>query len=68
MVQLEAEGHTLKAIQNFWNSTSATTSTSAAENCNFHVHPSQTNPMECQPEPVLQIGYTILLSKEIMLN
>lgn len=57
MVQLEAEGYTLKAIQNFWNSTD-TTATSAAENSHFHhVHHSQTNPMECQPEPVLQIGY-----------
>ncbi|XP_035547562.1 agamous-like MADS-box protein MADS3 [Juglans regia] len=56
-IKLEAEGHTLKAIQNFWNSTGTTTS--AAENSNFHhhVHHSQTNPMECQPEPVLQIGY-----------
>ncbi|KAG6669640.1 hypothetical protein I3843_01G250300 [Carya illinoinensis] len=56
-LKLEAEGYTLKAIQNFWNSTD-TTATSAAENSHFHhVHHSQTNPMECQPEPVLQIGY-----------
>lgn len=57
MFQLEAEGYTLKAIQNLWSSSSA------AGNSDFHVHPSQTNPMEYQlPEPVLQIGYTYFLS------
>ncbi|XP_062157160.1 agamous-like MADS-box protein MADS3 [Alnus glutinosa] len=50
--KLEAEGYTLKAIQNLWSSSSA------AGNSHFHVHPSQTNPMEYQlPEPILQIGY-----------
>lgn len=57
MFQLEAEGYTLKAIQNLWSSSSA------AGNSHFHVHPSQTNPMEYQlPEPILQIGYIYLLS------
>ncbi|KAE7997162.1 hypothetical protein FH972_001818 [Carpinus fangiana] len=52
--KLEAEGYTLKAIQNLW------ISSSAAGNSHFHhhhVHPSQTNPMEYHPEPILQIGY-----------
>lgn len=32
-------------------------STSAAGNSNFPFHQAQTNPMDCQPEPFLQIGY-----------
>lgn len=59
MFQLEAEGYTLKAIQNLW------ISSSAAGNSHFHhqhVHPSQTNPMEYHPhEPILQIGYIYFL-------
>lgn len=54
MFQLEAEGYTLTAIQNLW------ISSSAAGNSHFHHHhghPSQTNPMEYHPEPILQIGY-----------
>ncbi|GMY09425.1 agamous-like MADS-box protein MADS3 [Fagus crenata] len=51
-IKLNEEGHTLKAIQNLWGSSSA------AGNSNFHLHPShQVNHMECQPEPFLQIGY-----------
>ncbi|EEF50434.1 agamous-like MADS-box protein MADS3 [Ricinus communis] len=49
--KLEAEGQNLKAIQDLWNS-GATEGTS-----NFTLHPSQSNPMECDPGPVLQIGY-----------
>ncbi|KAL0002605.1 hypothetical protein SO802_016386 [Lithocarpus litseifolius] len=51
-LQLNEEGHTLKAIQTIWGSTSA------AGNSNFVFHPSPLNPMECQTEPVLQIGFT----------
>ena len=54
-LQLNEEGHTLKAIQTIWGSTSA------AGNSNFVFHPSPLNPMECQTEPVLQIGYTFFL-------
>ncbi|KAM3698566.1 hypothetical protein ACB098_06G198100 [Castanea mollissima] len=50
--KLNEEGHTLKAIQTIWGSTSA------AGNSNFVFHPSPLNPMECQTEPVLQIGFT----------
>nr|XP_023928494.1 agamous-like MADS-box protein AGL6 isoform X4 [Quercus suber] len=51
-LQLNEEGHTLKAIQTIWGSTSA------AGNTNFAFHPSPLSPMECQTEPVLQIGFT----------
>ncbi|MED6171787.1 Agamous-like MADS-box protein mads3 [Stylosanthes scabra] len=50
-LKLEAEGFNLKAMENLWSSTSAAT------NSNFTFQPSQTNPMDCQPEPFLQIGY-----------
>nr|POE90814.1 agamous-like mads-box protein agl6 [Quercus suber] len=51
-IKLNEEGHTLKAIQTIWGSTSA------AGNTNFAFHPSPLSPMECQTEPVLQIGFT----------
>ncbi|KAL1331465.1 hypothetical protein HN51_048735 [Arachis hypogaea] len=51
-LKLEAEGFNLKAMESLWSSTSA------AANSNFTFQPSQTNnPMDCQPEPFLQIGY-----------
>ncbi|EOX96140.1 hypothetical protein QUC31_005413 [Theobroma cacao] len=50
-LKLEAEGQSLKTIQGLWSSGAA------AENSNFPLHPSHANPMECDPEPVLQIGY-----------
>lgn len=58
-LQLNEEGHTLKAIQTIWGSTSA------AGNSNFVFHPSPLNPMECQTEPVLQIGYTFSLFSQM---
>ncbi|KAJ4836141.1 Agamous-like MADS-box protein mads3 [Turnera subulata] len=48
---LEAEGQNLKAIQDLWSSGAADGSSS------YHVHPSQSKPMDCDPGPVLQIGY-----------
>ncbi|KAI9182267.1 hypothetical protein LWI28_023728 [Acer negundo] len=48
-IKLEAEGQSLKAIQGFWGS--------AAGNSNFHVHPSHDSSLNCEAEPVLQIGY-----------
>ncbi|XP_018729411.2 agamous-like MADS-box protein MADS3 isoform X1 [Eucalyptus grandis] len=50
--QLEAEGLNLKAIQALWTSTSDAAGTSS-----FHVHHSQRIPLDCEPQPVLQIGY-----------
>ncbi|XP_030511463.2 agamous-like MADS-box protein MADS3 [Rhodamnia argentea] len=50
--QLEAEGLNLKAIQGLW-----TSNPDAAGTSSFHVHHSQPNSLECEPEPVLQIGY-----------
>ncbi|XP_056174070.1 agamous-like MADS-box protein MADS3 isoform X2 [Syzygium oleosum] len=50
--QLEAEGLNLKAIQGLWTSNSDAAGTSS-----FHVHHSQPNPLECEPEPILQIGH-----------
>ncbi|XP_048432182.1 agamous-like MADS-box protein MADS3 isoform X2 [Pyrus x bretschneideri] len=57
-VKLEAEGHNLKVIQNMWSSNAA------AGSSNFSLHSSQTNPMDCTPEPVLQIGYQQYLPAE----
>ncbi|KAJ8748843.1 hypothetical protein K2173_013274 [Erythroxylum novogranatense] len=48
--KLEAEGQSL-AVQGLWSSAVAD------ENGNFHMHPSHTNPLDCDPGPVLQIGY-----------
>ncbi|XP_021675625.2 agamous-like MADS-box protein MADS3 [Hevea brasiliensis] len=48
--KLEAEGQSL-AIQDLWNSDAAD------GNSNFAIHPSQSNPLDCDPGPVLQIGY-----------
>ncbi|KAK9273728.1 hypothetical protein L1049_018538 [Liquidambar formosana] len=50
-IKLEAEGQSLKAIQGLWNSSAA------AGNSSYTVHPSQSNAMDCEPEPILQIGY-----------
>ncbi|XP_037493267.1 agamous-like MADS-box protein MADS3 [Jatropha curcas] len=49
--KLEAEGQSLKAIQEIWNSGAAD------GNGNFGLHTSQSNPLDCDPGPVLQIGY-----------
>ncbi|KAB2631816.1 MADS-box protein [Pyrus ussuriensis x Pyrus communis] len=57
-VKLEAEGHNLKVNQNMWSSNAA------AGSSNFSLHSSQTNPMDCTPEPVLQIGYQQYLPAE----
>ncbi|XP_059637616.1 agamous-like MADS-box protein MADS3 [Cornus florida] len=51
LTPLEAEGQGLRALPCSWNSNA-----SAGTSC-FLVHPSQSNPMDCEPEPVLQIGY-----------
>ncbi|XWS32270.1 hypothetical protein CRYUN_Cryun23aG0145600 [Craigia yunnanensis] len=50
-IKLEAEGQSLQTVQDLWSSDAA------AENSNFPLHPSHTNPMECDHEPVLQMGY-----------
>ncbi|KAK2996441.1 hypothetical protein RJ639_025848 [Escallonia herrerae] len=48
---LEAEGHGLRALPFPW------TSNASAGNSTFTMHPSQSHPMEYDPEPILQIGY-----------
>ncbi|XVF79943.1 hypothetical protein PTKIN_Ptkin15bG0030800 [Pterospermum kingtungense] len=50
-IKLESEGQSLKTIQGLWSCGAA------AENNNFSLHPPHAHPMECDPEPVLQIGY-----------
>ncbi|KAK2650478.1 hypothetical protein Ddye_017967 [Dipteronia dyeriana] len=50
-IKLETEGQSLKAIQGLWGSGAAT------GNSNFPVHPSHDSSMNCEAEPVLQIGY-----------
>ncbi|KAG5231293.1 MADS-box transcription factor [Salix suchowensis] len=50
-LKLEAEGQNLQAIQDYWNSGAADGSS------NFHLHHSQSSQMDCDPGPVLQIGY-----------
>ncbi|KAK8522007.1 hypothetical protein V6N12_066577 [Hibiscus sabdariffa] len=49
--KLDAEGQSLKTIQSLWGSSTA------AESSDFALHLSHPNPMECDHEPVLQIGY-----------
>ncbi|KAK8498796.1 hypothetical protein V6N11_012370 [Hibiscus sabdariffa] len=49
--KLDAEGQSLKTIQSLWGSSTA------AESSDFGLHLSHPNPMECDHEPVLQIGY-----------
>ncbi|CAK9134485.1 unnamed protein product [Ilex paraguariensis] len=48
--QFEAEGQGFRTLPCPWNN-------SSTGNSNFPMHPLQSNPMDCQPEPVLQIGY-----------
>ncbi|GKU88331.1 hypothetical protein SLEP1_g2612 [Rubroshorea leprosula] len=50
-IKLEAEGQSLKTIQGLWNSGAT------AGSSNFLMHPNHPNPMDCDPEPILQIGY-----------
>uniref|UniRef100_A0AAU7LJI1 MADS81 n=1 Tax=Hippophae rhamnoides TaxID=193516 RepID=A0AAU7LJI1_9ROSA len=57
-IKLETEGQTYNAIESLWNSNAV------AGTSNFSVHSSQTNTMECPPEPVLQIGYHQYISGE----
>ncbi|KAH9732256.1 Agamous-like MADS-box protein AGL6 [Citrus sinensis] len=57
--KLETEGQSFKAIQDLWNSAAA-----GAGNSNFSVHPSHDSPMNCDPEPALQIGYLNYLPSE----
>ncbi|GAU27909.1 hypothetical protein TSUD_160040 [Trifolium subterraneum] len=52
--KLESDGFNLKAYESMWNSTNSTT---VAGGGNFPFQPSETNPMDCQAEPFLQIGY-----------
>ncbi|KAK9202423.1 hypothetical protein WN944_017633 [Citrus x changshan-huyou] len=58
-IKLETEGQSFKAIQDLWNSAAA-----GAGNSNFSVHPSHDSPMNCNPEPALQIGYLNYLPSE----
>ncbi|BAT97835.1 agamous-like MADS-box protein MADS3 [Vigna umbellata] len=50
-LKLESEGFNLKAMESLWSSTSA------AGNTAFPFQPPQTNPLDYQTEPFLQIGY-----------
>lgn len=53
--KLESDGFNLKAIESLWSSTHS--ATAVAGGGNFPFQPSETNPMDCQTEPFLQIGY-----------
>lgn len=57
--QLESDGFNLKAIESLWSSTHS--ATAVAGGGNFPFQPSETNPMDCQTEPFLQIGYSNFL-------
>lgn len=61
--QLETEGQSFKAIQDLWNSAAA-----GAGNSNFSVHPSHDSPMNCNPEPALQIGYVHTKNKKNLIQ
>ncbi|KAK7294970.1 hypothetical protein RJT34_17871 [Clitoria ternatea] len=54
ILKLEADGFNLKAFESLWGSDTPYT---AAGSGNFSLQPSQSNPMEFQAEPFLQIGY-----------
>ncbi|KAF2311082.1 hypothetical protein GH714_019409 [Hevea brasiliensis] len=56
--KLEAEGQSL-AIQDLWNCGAAD------GNSNFALHASQSNPLDCDPGPVLQIGYSYSLADQL---
>ncbi|KAE8679520.1 Agamous-like MADS-box protein AGL6 [Hibiscus syriacus] len=49
--KLDAQAQSLKTIQGLWGSSTR------AESSDFGLHLSHPNPMECEHEPVLQIGY-----------
>ncbi|XP_031262540.1 agamous-like MADS-box protein MADS3, partial [Pistacia vera] len=51
-IKLETEGLNLKAIQDLWGSSAA----AAAGNTSFPLHPSHESPINCEHEPILQIG------------
>lgn len=51
ILQLEAEGQGLRALPCIWNSSGPT------GNSIFPMHTSQSNAMECDHEPALQMGY-----------
>lgn len=57
-MQLETEGLNLKTIQDLWGSSAAAAATG---NTNFPLHPSHESPINCEPEPFLQIGYTPIM-------
>nr|ADZ98838.1 MADS-box protein [Hibiscus cannabinus] len=59
-IKLETEGQNLKTIQGLWSSGTA----AAAESSSFALHPSHTHPMDCDHEPVLQIGYNHFVQAE----
>ncbi|KAK8702603.1 hypothetical protein V6N13_020946 [Hibiscus sabdariffa] len=59
-IKLEAEGQNLKTIQGLWSSGAA----AAAENSSFTLHSSHAHPMDCDHEPVLQIGYNHFVQAE----
>ncbi|KAI5428879.1 agamous-like MADS-box protein MADS3 isoform X1 [Lathyrus oleraceus] len=54
--KLESDGFNLKAIESLWSSSNSA-ATVAAGGGNFPFQSSETNHMDCQPEPFLQIGY-----------
>ncbi|GKV12979.1 hypothetical protein SLEP1_g24061 [Rubroshorea leprosula] len=49
--KLNAEGHSFRTIQGLWSSGAA------AGSSNFPIHPNYPNSMDCDTEPVLQLGY-----------
>ncbi|KAE8697547.1 MADS-box transcription factor 17 [Hibiscus syriacus] len=59
-IKLEAEGQNLKTIQGLWSSGAA----AAVENISFTLHSSHSHPMDCDHEPVLQIGYNHFVQAE----
>ncbi|XP_009588019.1 agamous-like MADS-box protein MADS3 [Nicotiana tomentosiformis] len=55
---LEAEGQGLRPLPFPW------TCNASAGSSSFAVHPSQSNHMECEPDPALQIGYHHYMAAE----
>ncbi|KAK3194934.1 hypothetical protein Dsin_026244 [Dipteronia sinensis] len=60
-IKLETEGQSLKAIQGLWGSGAAAGNSNfplhPSHDSSFPLHPSHDSSMNCEAEPVLEIGY-----------
>ncbi|KAL0538478.1 hypothetical protein IC582_027499 [Cucumis melo] len=62
-LKLEAEGQNVRGIESFWSCASGSASGHPNNNFPLH-HPLQPDPIDCQHQPLLQIGYQNYFSEE----